>query len=310
MNLVDHVLSEPEFVSAPPVLVDVGAAGGVPRAWSRIARHSVAVAFEPDARKSASLTAKQRRFRRWVYVPAIVVPEAPPAGRATLHLTRSPLCSSTLQPRHDALRRWAFAPFFEIVERREFPATTLEAALASHGLPGVDWLKCDTQGTDLRLFRSLPELLRWRVLLAEFEPGLIDAYEGEDTLPQVLEAMRSEPFRLAAFTIEGTPPAFSGGGSVWYRRLAPAVPAWANLRYYRDIEPEDTAPDRRAHLLLWVFATLQGQPVFAHAAAAAGERRFGGGVFGRMKLASRRQLRMAMLTRFPGRIVSRLFLHR
>lgn len=310
MNLIDRVLSGPEFQSRPPVLVDVGAAGGVPRVWSRIAGHAVAVAFEPDAREAAPLTSGQRRFRRWVYVPAVVVPEASPSGTVVLHLTRSPQCSSTLPPRHHALQRWAFAPLFEVVERREFPATTLEAALGSHDLAGADWLKCDTQGTDLRLFRSLPDALRRQVLLAEFEPGLIDAYEGEDTLPQVLEAMRGERFRLAACTLEGTPPAFRGAESVWYRRLAPQVPAWGNLRFYRDVESEDTAPDRRAHLLLWVFATLQGQPAFAHAAAEAGEKRFGGALLGRMRLASRRQLRIAMLARLPGWIASRLFLRR
>lgn len=307
MSLIDRVLSEPEFESAPPVLVDVGAAGGVPKRWRRIARHCVAVAFEPDAREAQPLTMEQRAFRRWVYVPAVVVAEPPAGGRTTLHLARSPQCSSTLPPASEALRNWAFASFFDVVKRREFPAITLEAALEGAGLCGLDWLKCDTQGTDLRIFRSLRQEWRQRVLLAEFEPGLIDAYEGEDTLAQVLEVMRHEPFWLADFSIERTPRAMEAWrDSAWYRRLAPSAPGWGNLRYLRECTFVGTALDRRACLLLWVFATLSRQPAFAAAVATTGRQHFGENLFEEMARYSARQVRWSMLGRLPRWVCERL----
>jgi len=308
MNLIDQVLAEPEFEATPPVLVDVGAAGGVPPGWRRLARRSVAVAFEPDAREAEPLTSGRQRFRRWIYIPAIVVAEPPPDGKTTLHLARSPQCSSTLPPQTGPLRRWAFAGLFEVVGRRDFPATTLAEVLRVHGLGAPDWIKCDTQGTDLRIFRSLPTGLRHRVLLTEFEPGLIDAYVGEDTLSQVLDAMRDEPFWLAECSLERTPLAFAGwNDSKWYRRLAPSAPGWGNLCYLRDVDAQPEELDRRALLLLWVLATLHGQPAYAHVVAAAGARRFGGDLFGRMQRASHRQLWWALVRRFPGWCVQRLW---
>lgn len=307
MNLIDRVLEEPELQAAPPVLVDIGAAGGVPRSWRHLARHSIAVAFEPDAREASPLTADQRRFRRWVYIPALVVPEPPLGGNVTLHLTRSPQCSSTLPPQTEALRRWAFAGLFDVVGQRECPAMTLRGALQGLGLSAPDWIKCDTQGLDLRLFHSLPTELRHRVLLAEFEPGLIDAYVGEDTLPQVLTAMRSEPYWLTEFSLKRTPLALEGRcASAWYRRLAPSLPAWGNLLYLRNVDEQSTSLDRRAHLLLWIFATLQRQPAYAQAVAAAGGRRFGGDLFQEMQRASRRQLWRAMARNLPVWLARRL----
>ena len=90
MSLLDRVMREPELQSEPPVLVDVGAAGGVHPAWRRIARYAVGVGFEPDAREAAPLDAAQREFKRWIFCPGLAVPESPADGQATLHLTRSP----------------------------------------------------------------------------------------------------------------------------------------------------------------------------------------------------------------------------
>ena len=57
MSLLDRIFAEPELREFPPVLVDVGAAGGVHPAWRRIARYAVGVGFEPDAREAAPLGA-------------------------------------------------------------------------------------------------------------------------------------------------------------------------------------------------------------------------------------------------------------
>jgi FkbM family methyltransferase len=191
VNIFERVFAEPELREDPPVLVDVGAAGGVHPAWRRIARYAVGVGFEPDAREAAPLDAAQREFRRWIFCPGLAVPERPAEGTATLHLTKSPQCSSTLPPRTAALAEWSFAEFFEVTERRQFPATTLTGALAAQGITGVDWLKCDTQGLDLKLWQSLPAGWRSRVLAVEVEPGIIDAYDGEEKLGDVLAARRA-----------------------------------------------------------------------------------------------------------------------
>ncbi len=314
MNLIDRIFSEPELRASPPVLVDVGAAGGVHPVWRRIARHAIGVGFEPDAREAAPLGAAQRLFKHWIFCPGLALPVATPDGRAQLHLTRSPQCSSTLQPRATAVGEWAFADLFDVMDTRTFPATTLLAALQAQGLNRVDWLKCDTQGLDLRLFLSLPPAWRTQLLAVEFEPGLTDVYEGEDKLADVLAAMKCEPFWLAELEVGRTPrgrpallAAHLGANAVrWVRRLAPGAPAWANARYLRDPALAADGLDRRALLLGWVFATLSGQHAHALAVADAGTRRFAGGIFVAMTAASVRSLRWAMVRGLPAAIWRRL----
>jgi hypothetical protein len=272
------------------------------------------VGFEPDARETAALAPAPGKFKRWIFCPGLAVPVAPADGRAELHLTRSPQCSSTLRPRSAALGEWTFAEFFDVTETRALPATTIEVALAAQGLGRVDGLKCDTQGLDLKLFLSLPAAWRTRLLVVEFEPGLIDAYEGEDKAADVLAAMAREPFWLAGMHVGNTPRGRHtllamrlGVGAVrWVRRLAPGAPAWANLSYLRDFEMEPETLDRRAHLLGWVFATLAGQHGAALGAATTGGRRFGEGIFEAMANASVRSLRWAMLRGIPTMVWRRL----
>ena len=314
MSLLDRIFAEPELRAAPPVLVDVGAAGGAHPAWRRIARYSIGVGFEPDPREAAPLGEAQREFQRWIFCPGLAVPVAVPGGRAQLHLTRSPQCSSTLPPRAAAVGEWAFAELFDVVETQDFPATTLLAALQAQGLDRVDWLKCDTQGLDLRLYLSLPPEWRTRMLAVEFEPGLTDVYDGEDQLADVLAAMKREPFWLAELelgrTARGRPALLEthlGTNAVrWVRRLGPVAPAWANARYLRDPAAANEALDRRALLLGWVFADLSHQPAHALAIADAGMRRFGGELFKDMAAASARGLRWAMLRGIPAAIWRRL----
>jgi hypothetical protein len=244
----------------------------------------------------------------------LAVPERPAEGTATLHLTKSPQCSSTLPPRTAALAEWSFAEFFEVTERRQFPATTLTGALAAQGITGVDWLKCDTQGLDLKLWQSLPAGWRSRVLAVEVEPGIIDAYDGEEKLGDVLAAFAGEPFWLAELGVGRVPrggPALlekylGAGAATWVRRLAPGAPAWANAHFLRDFARETEMLNRRAYLLGWVWATLGRQHSAALMAADAGVARFGGEIFEAMAAASARSLRWAMVRGVPAMLGRRM----
>ena len=39
----------------------------------------------------------------------------------------------------------------------------------------IDWYKSDSQGTDLRIFDTLLDVVKDRVLAVDFEPGILDA---------------------------------------------------------------------------------------------------------------------------------------
>lgn len=314
MNLLDRIFLAPELRAAPPVLVDVGAAGGVAPIWRTIAKYAIGVGFEPDARDAAKLSGENRAFKQWIYCEGLVAPDVKDGAQKKFFLTRSPHCSSLLQPRNDRLQDWSFADYFIIEKMGSVAAVTLHAALAEKGLGGVDWLKCDTQGLDLSLFMSLPEEWRRRTGVVEFEPGLIDAYEGEDKLWRTLQTMEAEPFWICDLEVgrypRGNNAALAdvlGEKNVkWLPRLAGGAPVYTNVRYLRSLGGAGGALDRRGLLLAWVFADLLGQHSHALMVAREGASRFGTEFFDEMLCVSRRRLRWAMMRRLPCWVWRRL----
>lgn len=314
MTLLDRIFEEPELREAPPVLVDVGAAGGVAPIWRSIAKYAIGVGFEPDARDVAKLRAANSPFKRWVFCEGLVAPSVADGAQKKLFLTRSPHCSSLLKPRHDLLQDWIFADYFIEERAGSVAAVTLQAGLAANGLRGLDWLKCDTQGLDLSIFLSLPEDWRRQMLAVEFEPGVINAYEGEDKLWRTLQAMETEPFWLCDLQVGRYP----RGNNValteilgarmakWLPRTVAGAPVYANVRYLRrlgETDPNRNAGaqlDRRGLLLSWVFADLVGQHTHALLVAREGMARFKSELFEEMLSVSRWRLRRAMARRLPA----------
>jgi hypothetical protein len=302
--LYERIFRHPALRDAPPVLVDVGASDRLHPAWRRLVPYAIGVGFEPDRREITAMETSAKGFKQWISCDRIVV-----AGTETLspfYLTQSPYCSSTLPPNLAALSDWTFADLFKVKETQTLPATQLTVVLKSHGIAHPDWLKCDTQGTDLRIFLSFPPEVRRRVLAVDFEPGLIDAYHGEDKLFTILGAMEQEPFWIAQMEMQGVPRGQRASlirrlGPAWtnaYLKFGPIAPGWANVSYLHRIADADGLGVRE-YLLAWVFATELNQPAFALELAESGLERFDDGVFRELAVASARGMRWAVIQAWP-----------
>ena len=272
-----------DVVKAEPVLVDVGASIASPGIWAPIADASTYVGFDPDRREMSDRP--EGGFRRTVIVNEAVTSE-PGASEVRFFLTRAPSCSSTLPPDREALGHWHFAGLFEVEREATVRAATLDAVLARLGLERIDWLKCDSQGTDLRIFRSLSERTRAGVLALDVEPGLIDAYRGEDLFAAAHQHLGANGFWLSRLQVNGAVRvraeslrlAFPGTGDP--APLAEAAirrsPGWCEARYLRTLDSLAAAgAARERYALLAVFALLDEQPGFAVDTALEYERRFG-----------------------------------
>jgi len=297
VNLVDRILDADELREAPPILVDVGASGLVHPKWRRIAKHSVCVAFEPDERERPETTGSGGFKSLHVFNRA--VSEAA-GGRTRFHLTASPFCSSRLIPDRAGVRPYAFAPLFEVERVVELDTIDLATALGGLGLDSVDWFKCDSQGTDLRLLRSLGAQRLSKLLIAELEPGIIDAYEGEDKLSDVMRFMEGQNFWMSDLSVQGSQRI---DAEVAAEELAPVerrflrvatkqAPGWGEVEYFNDFKDESLG--KRDFLLGYVFAMIRGHHAFALELAARGKSRFGDQLFGELKSAARRRIRARM----------------
>ncbi|HNX90684.1 MAG TPA: FkbM family methyltransferase [Candidatus Omnitrophota bacterium] len=252
-----------------PVLFDVGAAGGTPHIWKKIAKRSVYVGFDPDAREIKEIS--DGAFYKSIIINKAVSAEV--KQKTSFYLTKYPYCSSTLEPDSAALDNYGFADYFKVLGKAEVGSVTLNEVIKEISLGGIDWLKIDTQGTDLRIFKSLNDETREKVLALDVEPGLIDAYKGEDLFTATHEYLTKNGFWLSDMRI---------GKTVRIKRTSvnhmespdkavlniqknvKASPAWCEARYLRTLDRLSlNRPDKRSYILLWIFAMLDGQFGFA-----------------------------------------------
>lgn len=267
-----------------PVLVDVGASGKPPEIWEPIAPRSVYIGLDPDGRQTQA--DGRGRFHKTFFVPEAVTWEAN-KEELSFYLTRAPYCSSALKPEALALENHLFADLFAVEEETKVAARPLDHVLDSLEIAQLDWLKTDSQGLDLRLFNGLRESRRARILALDIEPGLIDAYQGEDLFADAHKDLVTQGFWLSDLQVNGTVrmrqttlkrllaayPELDYAGLE--RGLKPS-PGWCNARYLRTLEwLEQQQAGPREYALLWIFAVLDRQFGFALDTALAYEALFG-----------------------------------
>jgi hypothetical protein len=220
-----------------------------------------------------------------------------------------------LQPALNKLNSWAFAPLFEIEKTVQLKAVNLNSVLSELRIDYVDWYKSDSQGIDLRLFASLEPSIRDKVVVAEFEPGIIDAYEGEDKLHTILSYMDNiDKFWLSDLELKGTM-------KIPYTRLKEIFknpflqkliakvgrnsPGWGEMTYINHLNAEDT-PVRQL-LVGWVFSTLLNQHGFAYELACKGRETYQDRLFDKLRESSKDSIhRMLINSKYISLIKRRL----
>ncbi len=261
MKIIQKILESDLFTLQPPVLIDIGASGEINKKWKSIAKYCVCLAFDADDREFSVTEEGNSSFRKLIKINRIVSPVA--VKEASFYLTKSPFCSSLLEPESTALEPWIFRDLFTLEKTAKLQSITIPEALQQAGLSYVDWFKSDTQGTDLRLFVHLSDEIKQKVLAVEVEPGIIDAYKNEDKLYSVMEVFSSQGFWLSSMTVKGVQrikPAYAKklGNYTTERSIRPS-PGWAEVTYLRLPELKS----ERDYLLLFVFALLERQYGFA-----------------------------------------------
>lgn len=267
MDIFENILSMDEFKDKPPVLLDIGASACIHAKWKDIAKWSICIAFDPDMREMDYIGKENKHFKKLYVFPDIVHESV--SGEIDFYLTASPQCSSILRPDKDALQPWYFAELFELEETKKFKSITLPDVLSKLGINYIDWFKADSQGTDLRLFKSLEERIIKNITVAEFEPGLINSYIGEDKLWLLLEFMDTlNSFWISDVKIKGSQ-FFSAELSKKYlspftsKLISSAVkssPGWAEISYLNKME---AVTERRQLLFAWITAMIERQYGFA-----------------------------------------------
>ena len=111
-SILEKVFQHPVLLAKPPVLIDVGASGGLPLEWRLIAPYSICVAFDADTRDFCVSESENKGYKKLYLINRILASHL--ADEVNFYLTKSPHCSSSLNPDDNALKAWAFCRLFDV----------------------------------------------------------------------------------------------------------------------------------------------------------------------------------------------------
>ncbi len=211
-------------------LFDVGARGGIEAGWARYRALVDATLVEPDPQEAVRLEAEGYHV-----IPKLIGGEV---GTGILNLCQKGGSSSTLEPggpfhayyAGDAMGR------FQVKERIELPMTTIEQVVQERGAP-FDYLKLDTQGSELQIVRALGDALP---LIIKTEISFVPMYQESATVFDVAQMLWSRGYALFHMTyVSKSAPARQRGAHPFGGTLLPLHgDAW--------FFPDWTRPEGRA----------------------------------------------------------------
>ena len=284
-NLIIRILNTPDLISSPPVLIDIGASGQLHRKWKLIAKHSICVAFDADEREFGFIKKEQSSFKKLFVYNCIVSNENKPVQQ--FYLTNSPYCSSILKPDIKNLENYSFTDLFRTVNTTDLKTISLSSALKELNIEKIDWFKSDSQGLDLRLFLNVDDDIRKKIIVAEFEPGFIDAYQNEDKLYSLLEYFQNKNYWLSDILVKGVPRISSKLFNSIYSNqkltkllslsLKPS-PGWAEVTVINSFD-SSISFTKRDYLLGCLFAMIEKQFGFSYELSLKGFDKFEDPIF-------------------------------
>ena len=163
-------------------VLDVGSRGGLHPMFDEVAPLVEAVGFEPDTEECERLN--QRFLASTVYRSLRFLPFG--LGRKEdqqeLNLCRSGGVSSVYRPNRSLLNRFPDASRFDVVDTASMPVRGLDELLKDPHLrlpANIDFMKIDTQGSELDILQGAKGALLNQVVAVEVEVEFARLYDSQ-----------------------------------------------------------------------------------------------------------------------------------
>lgn len=176
---------------SPPDLIDVGASGGISPHWLQHSRHLRIIGFEQNARAFEKLRSNQGHSTKYLNLGL-----HSSRGQVNFYLTRKQEGSSCFEPNRAMLERFHKPERFDIIKKITILCDTLDEVLREEGLTDIDFIKLDTQGSELAILQGASSLLTDYVFGLEIEVAFTELYRGQPLFSDVDLFLRPFGFDL------------------------------------------------------------------------------------------------------------------
>ncbi len=179
-------------------IIDVGARDGISPMFQPVAPLCQVVGFEPDGQEAKRLqdaASGSSRFKSLTYLPWAL---GATDGERLLYVCRSPAVSSFYRPNRVFLDRFPDPERFDILKTTPVPMRSLDSLMKDPAVrmpAAIDFIKLDTQGSELDILRGAEQTLQ-EVLAIEVEALFGPLYDGQPFFRDLDCFLTERGFRL------------------------------------------------------------------------------------------------------------------
>ncbi len=272
VNLVSTAKHE-ETLARKLVALDVGCRWGFAQKFTAAKNLFQVYGFDPDPEECRRLS----QHYEDASICVIPVALAQTAGPRTLFITQEPACSSLLPPDPDLTENYPALACARQVSTTEIQTTTLDLWMTQNQVSIVDYIKVDTQGSELEILKGGTGALQTARCL-EVEVEFNPIYLGQAVFSDVDMFLRSQGFVLwklsnhVHYSRQGTPSAPLAEDHIFYDDLQAVKHTvyggqlyWANAHYVKkDVLSTGPRPARESALDIALFDALGMPDVVDH----------------------------------------------
>jgi FkbM family methyltransferase len=175
--------------SSPITLVDIGARGGIHQRWNLVSRDIRVLGFEPDMEECKKLNEKSGKNH--IYFPIALYNRS---GTIKMNVVQSAASSSIYLPNFSLWNRFPNSHELKVIKSIQVNCDTLDNVLKSNGIQDVDFLKVDTQGSELQVLQGAKNALQNFIFGIDVEVEFSELYKEQPLFSDVDEYLRKSGF--------------------------------------------------------------------------------------------------------------------
>lgn len=183
---------KPLYQQYPLVLADVGARGGIPKNWEPARDFLQVIGFEPDLEEYQKLTSSVDAHKIKYLNTGLYSEE----GLLNFYLTVKPGCSSLIEPNHPFLDQFHAGDWFSVSKIIQLKVEKFDNLVLEYDIPDVDFIKLDTQGTELFILEGARNCIRDHVMGLEIEVEFAPIYKAQPLFSDIDVYVRKMGFHL------------------------------------------------------------------------------------------------------------------
>jgi FkbM family methyltransferase len=217
-----------EYARRPISLVDVGARGGLKRNWAAATRHLRVLGFEPDRREYDRLVEHARTASTPGEYFNVALHNQ--RGSVPLYIARDRGLSSVFEPDRAFLDTFPEAGRFDTDDVQHVEVDTLDNQLRERRIDDIDFIKADTQGSELFVLQGAAHALASSGVGVEVEVEFTPIYKGQPLFADVDTYMRGLGYLL--FDLK---PCYWKRAAGWKAGGSYGQIVWADALYLKSI---------------------------------------------------------------------------